>query len=214
MTDKCHLHQVLRPSISEVHKVLTSWGGIIVHFSSVPSGLSSGLNLRFPEDLRHVLDGNAQTGISCSTVRPGDLFEDDGTGRRNSWGCIGVIVRGQTDWSLVCVDPHDCGSFLQPCGFRYCSQADRDMSIDEVVDSLNTRSIFDCNEWVVRDYHVIGVLIQRPFSVRALGEYANPQELISAFGNKPLFTLTRDGLYELTQGLTLKRQVLISELYP
>src|SRR5260221_9335349 len=153
MADKCALHQIVRPDVKEVHEVLNAWGGVIVHFSGVPAGVSTGLNLRFPEDLKHVLAGNAQGGISCSTVRPGDIFE--GPHYRNSWGCIGIVVRSRTPWSLVCVHAHDDGSRMADDGLRVCSQMDSDLSLEEVERSLKERSATDCNEWVMRDYYVL-----------------------------------------------------------
>jgi hypothetical protein len=116
MSDGCFLRAVSRPAISEVHAALQTWGGVVAHFSGVPPGVPARLHLKFPADLRHVLDGHAQSGIGCSTVRPGDIFEDSGSRRRNSWGCIAVLVRARTPWSLVCVDAHDCGSFVDSKG--------------------------------------------------------------------------------------------------
>jgi len=211
MPDLCALHQVFRPEVREVHTALTAWGGIVVHFSGVPPGVNAGLNLNFPDDLLHVLDGKAQGGISCSTVRPGDAFEGN---TRNSWGCIGVIVRGRTSWSLAGVDPNDCGSSKQPDGLRYCIHADRDLTLAEVIDSLDSRSPNDCNEWVVRDYDALGVLIQPPCSIRAFGTFATKDEIVSAFSQWPLFTITLDGLYELTPQLELASKIPISKLYP
>src|SRR4051812_14827329 len=117
MTDLCFIRAVKRPDPDEVRRELRRWGGVLVHFSGVPPGVSAGLNLTFPADLQHVIAGNAQGGISCSTVRPGDRFESiPPTSWRNSWGCIGVIVRPQHPWSLVGVDRHDCGSFVPQGG--------------------------------------------------------------------------------------------------
>lgn len=198
-----------------MHAALQTWGGVVVHFSGVPPGVSSGLNLTFPDDLRHVINGHAQGGISCSTVRPGDRFEDDlQTRGRNSWGCIGVIVRGRTAWSLVCVDPYDCGSSMLPCGLRTCRQVDMDLAITEVARSLDARRPSDCNEWVMRDYEVLGMLIQPPFSARAFGQFSSREEIVAAFSGQPLYTIKPDGLFEVSPDFQLRRRVPISELYP
>lgn len=211
MADKCALHHVSRPEVTEVHKVLNAWGGIIVHFSGVPSGTSTGLNLQFPDDLNHVLTGNAQGGISCSTVRPGDTFEGP---QRNSWGCVGVIVRGRTPWSLAGVDAHDCGSRMEPDGFRWCIHADTDLNLEEVVRSLDERSVIDCNEWVMRDYDVLGVLFQPPFTISSRKQFAAPKEIAAAFLEWPWFTITRDGLHQLTSDFKLGGKIPIDGLYP
>jgi hypothetical protein len=211
MADKCALHQVSRPDVKEVHKVLNAWGGMIVHFSGVPPGTSTGLNLQFPDDLKHVLAGNAQGGISCSTVRPGDTFEGP---QRNSWGCIGVIARGRTPWSLVGVDAHDCGSRMEPDGLRWCVHADADLNLDEVVRSLDDRSATDCNEWVIRDFDVLGILLQPPLSAREFGQVASREQIVAAFAGSPWFTIRPDGIYVVAQNFKLERKASICELYP
>jgi hypothetical protein len=215
MADKCALHEVSRPDVKDVHKVLNLWGGIVVHFSGVPAGVSSGLNLQFPDDLKHVLTGNAQGGISCSTVRPGDTFEDPVNNQRNSWGCIGVIVRSRDPWSLVCVHPHDDGSHVGLDGLRVCSQIDSDLTLEDVVRSLEDRSVVDCNEWVMRDYDVLGVLFQPPFTVSTRMQFATPREMAAAvFVEWPWFTITREGIYQLTSDFRFGRKLEAGELYP
>lgn len=211
MTDRCSLRTVARPEISEVHAALQEWGGVVVHFSGVPPGVTAGLGLSFPDDLRHVINGHAQGGVSCSTVRPRDVFEGP---HRNSWGCIGVIVRGRSPWSLVCVDRSDCGSFMGCDGLRNCAQANSDLTIEHVVLSLQGRSVHSCNEWVMRDYEVLGVLVQPPFSVRVLGDTATRCEIVTAFPDQRLFTIMKDGLFEVSQDFEITRALPISELYP
>ncbi len=211
MADKCALHQVSRPNVSDVHKALNTWGGVIVHFSGVPAGVSTGLNLQFPDDLKYILAENAQGGISCSTVRPGDTFEGY---YRNSWGCIGVIVRSRTPWSLVCVHAHDDGSRMGPDGLRVCTQMDSDLSLEEVGRSLQERSATDCNEWVMRDYDVLGILLQHTFSARDFGRCASRNEITAAFAGSPWFTIKQDGLYAVAQDFKVERKVSVCELYP
>lgn len=215
MTDACFRREAARPRVEEVHKVLTDWGGVIVHFSGVPPGMASGERKDFPDDLKYVLAGSAQGGISCSTVRPGDTFEfqDLETTRRNSWGCIGVIVRARSPWSLVCVHSSDCGSFVHE-GFRYCDQGNNDLSLKEIAESLEARSSNGCNEWVMRDYDCLGVLVQHPYSIRRFGECATPYEILDAFGGWPLYTIFRDNIYAVTGDWKLGDRISILDLYP
>lgn len=217
MTHLCAQHQVSRPSLKDVHATLVNWGGVVVHFSGVPAGMLSNFNKAFPDDLLHILAGQAQSGISCSVVRAGDRFEElPGDRRRNSWGCIGVIVRGRTEWSLVCVDAGDCGSFVDGTGFRQCNGANRDLSIREIEGSLYQRSIQDCNEWVMMDYDVVGVLVQPPFSVRSFGDQATEDEIRTYFAHWPLYSFHNGGLYEIevTPELKYKARCDIASLYP
>jgi hypothetical protein len=46
---------------------------------------------------------------------PGDEFAD--LAKANATGCVGIIVGFQNKDSLVAVDPHDCGSYVQPPEF-------------------------------------------------------------------------------------------------
>jgi len=217
MTDLCYQRLVKRPTVDEVLQELRRWEGIIVHFSGVPPGMSAGTNLAFPADLQYVIAGNAQRGISCSTVRPGDRFEAIPPSTwRNSWGCIGVIVRPQHPWSLVGVDRHDAGSGVPPNGswFRHCKHSDIDLTLREVIDSLHTRDPLDCNEWVMRDYDVLGVLVQPPFSARGFGQCASWNEIATAFSAERLFTLQPNGLYEVNHNGTLGPMISLASLYP
>lgn len=217
MSDLCHKRAVKRPAVDEVHRELQRWGGIIVHFSGVPPGVSAGAGLTFPADLQHVIAGNAQKGIACSTVKPGDVFEITPTyNYRNSWGCIGVVVRSQHPWSLVGATPHDGGSSVPPGsgGFRYCAHSNTDLRIQEVIDSLAGRSPSGPNEWVLRDYEVLGVLIQPPLSVHALGMYATWPQIVAAFPNQKFYTIEPNGLFEVDPGTTQMTPAGVAALYP
>ena len=65
-----------RPNLAEIHTVLAKHNALIVHFSGTPKGAGSDFEQLFPSDLREVIEGNAQTGLCCSTVLPGDNFAD------------------------------------------------------------------------------------------------------------------------------------------
>lgn len=96
-----------RPELADVHQFLRKHNALIVHFSGAPKGGGIERNSMFPNDLEHVVEGRAMGGLSCSVVRPGDVFHGF---ERNATGCIGVVLDLQSKDSLVAVDPHDCGS--------------------------------------------------------------------------------------------------------
>jgi hypothetical protein len=214
MSHLCAQGLVPRPTVAEVHAALVAWRGLIVHFSGVPKLLSSGFSGVFPDDLRNVRDGNAQGGISCSTVRAGDVFENT-EGNRNSNGCVGLIVRSRSPWSLVGVAVGDAGSSVDPITMeRTCWHANLPLQIDEVQWDLDGRMPDGCNEWVMRDYDVLGLLAQLPLHVHQYGTKATPDELRYAADGLPIYTFRGGVLNEVDSQLALTRAVPICELYP
>ena len=87
-----------------------------------------GFDHLFPEDLQHVIAGNAMGGLSCSVVRPGDIFH--GAEERNAIGSIGIVLDFQSKDCLVAADPHDCGSIVKN-GFRTVLTK-KDLSVDDL----------------------------------------------------------------------------------
>lgn len=199
-----------RPTVHEVHLLLHQWQGVIVHFSGAPKGASgSTFHGQYPADLLNVLANNAQGGISCSVVKPGDDFHSF---IANATGCIGVIVRMSNRHSLVGADCRDCGS-TETEGKRTCRNAHLPLSIADVAHSLCGRASDGYNEWIVKDYEVIGLLVQEPWYVVAPGNATNIAELKLHFGDIDWYTLKPDGIWRL-DGLTPVAKVSMDDLYP
>src|SRR6185295_14284490 len=113
-------------------------------------------------------------------VRPGDNFHGI---NRNATGCIGVIVRPRSPDSIVDVGHSDVGSGEDEDGNRDASGA-RDISIEELRSTLDRRVYY--NEWVVKDYEVLGILAVEPFEVwgkKSLGHI--PEEARHLFNDEP-----------------------------
>lgn len=104
-------------------------------------------------------------GLSCSTVKPGDVFSGF---RRNATGCIGLILDLKSPTSLVAVSATDCGSIEGPDGIRVVQQ-ERNISVADVEASISLRPLDNYNEWVVRDFKVVGVLAVPPFEFSGRG---------------------------------------------
>lgn len=155
-----------KPKISEVHAFLRKHNGLIVHFSGAPKGAGKerGSAHLFPADLRHVINGCAMGGLSCSVVRPGDIFHGF---KRNATGCIGVVLDLKADASLVAADPQDCGSSEDEHGNRRVDN-ERDISFEDLERTFRDRLVDGYNEWVVRDYVVRGIFAMKPFDVSIL----------------------------------------------
>src|SRR5262249_11671848 len=156
------MQQLHKPDVTEVYEFLRSRNAFIVHFSGTPKG--SGGGKWFPNDLRHVIEGRAMGGLSSSLVRPGDNFRGF---KRNATGSIGVILGLQSKASLVAVDPSDCGSIEDEQGNRTV-QNERDITMEDLARTLDARAVGDYNEWIIRNYDLLGIFAVPPSEVSVL----------------------------------------------
>lgn len=164
-----------KPSVSEVHAVLAAHNALIVHFSGAPKGAGFERGFLYPDDLQNVVQGNAMGGLSCSVVKPGDVFWGF---ERNATGCIGVVVDLTAPESLVAVSATDCGSIEQPDGTRVV-QHEIDISATDVETSITARPAGKYNEWVVRNFKVVGVFAVPPFEISVRGGISIPADVPS-----------------------------------
>ena len=152
-----------KPELAQVREFLRNHNALIVHFSGAPKGSGVERGRLFPEDLNHVLKGAAMGGLSCSVVRPGDVFHGFD---RNATGCVGVVLGLQTKDSLVAVDPDDCGSIENAeTGIREVPH-EHDITVADLDRTLSLRTEY--NEWVVRNYVALGILAVSPLEVSIL----------------------------------------------
>ena len=186
----------------EVYSFLSENTALIVHFSGTPPMPSTWHEPRtYPEDLRNVIRGGAMGGLCCSVVRPGDDFE---TGGRNACGYVGVIVGLQCKHALVAVDPEDCGSYCNERGFREVAKP-TDITVQGLQKTLTDRNSW--NEWVVRDYEVLGIFFVKPYLVwreLAAGTSAevptSPDAISSTFPEQRSFTFSSEGILQFSGG--------------
>ncbi len=177
-------------SVGDVYSFLSENTALIVHFSGVPPMSRTWEDPRpYPEDLQNVIRGGAMGGICCSVVCAGDDFT---TNNRNACGNVGVIVGLQCKHSLVAVDPTDCGSSCNKGGFREVNRPS-DITVPALQKTLTERSGW--NEWVVRDYVVLGIFFIEPYLVwrdAGCGNSAevasSPEEISSTFPGQRSFT--------------------------
>src|SRR5829696_1839766 len=153
--------------VTQVEVFLSKHRALIVHFSGTPKGGGSDFEDLFPADLQKVVDGAAMGGLSCSAIRPSDEFAD--LENANATGCVGVVLGLQDSNSLVAVDPHDCGSMVQN-GLRLVPD-ERDLDVADLERSFEERTSY--NEWVIRNYSVIGIFLAPPgrVSIMQVPEY-------------------------------------------
>lgn len=154
--------------------VLRRHNHIIVHMSGCPKGI--GLSHQperryFPDDLLDVIrgTGTVQSGVSCSTIAPGDTL-DWFELAKNATGEIGVILDVK-DGSVVDSHFNDSGSEVNEHGERttHLSRNTTEALEDSIVSRPmkgNPGNQACYNEWIVKDYLPIGIIINHSDSVR------------------------------------------------
>lgn len=153
-----------KPEVPEVYEFLRGHNALIVHFSGTPKGAGSNFEHLYPADLQSVVNLEAMGGVSCSVVRPDDEFSD--LERANATGCIGVVLGLRDKDSLVAVHPHDCGSFVED-GVRKVPN-ERNLTIDDLEETFVNRPRGSYNEWIIKNYIVLGIFAAPPFRVSNL----------------------------------------------
>lgn len=162
-----------RPTLSEIHRVLANRLALVVHFSGTPKGAGSDFTHLFPADLAEVIKGTSQSGLSCSTVLPGDEFDD--LERANATGCVGVVLGPMTPDSVLDAHPRDCGSYMVD-GLRQVPHA-RDMTMGDLDATIAGRATDSYNEWVIADYRVIGLFVAEPHRVSVESAIHYPDDM-------------------------------------
>jgi hypothetical protein len=102
--------------------------------------------------------------LPCSVVMPGDVFT--GTGERNAYGTVGVILDLRDDQSLATATLGDGGSRWSGVGDREFDE--RDLSMEQVEASLGDRA--GHNEWGIRNYIARGLFVIEPVEICKLAD--------------------------------------------
>ncbi len=173
-----------KPTIATVHRMLQRHNALIVHFSGAPKGVGESARL-FPDDLRHVANGNAMGGVSCSTVAPGDIFSRIPSAS-NGTGFVGVVIDLQVKESLIGVDPADCGSSLDVHKIRHV-KVEKDIFVKDL-DATMGSARTHYNEWVIRNFKVLGIFVALPCYVSV--PYVWPPDVPKDLqGDKPVLDI-------------------------
>ena len=148
-------------SVRDIYKFLESQNALIVHFSGAPPMPSTGnpSQLHYPEDLQNVMNEGAMGGICRSAVRPGDTF---GYGTVHACGCVGVVIGLKGEHSLLGVCTDDLGTFCDAQGVRQVPDP-KVVTLTDLEWTFSERESW--NEWVVRDYTVLGLFLVKPYVV-------------------------------------------------
>lgn len=205
-----------RPRLPDIHAILRKHCALIVHFSGTPKGGGSNFELAFPDDLRKVISGQSQSGLSCSVVLPNDEFSD--LERANATGCIGLVLGLTSEQSLIDAHPYDCGTFMKN-GSRQVPNA-RDMTAENIEDTVTSRKGDSYNEWVIANYSVIGIFAVAPFRfsadvpidfpddmpdylrsspIAAGFKFSSPKDLAKEFPSLPIYSFVGGVLVERVQ---------------
>ncbi len=138
---------MLKPNIKDIHDYLNNKNGLVVHFSGCPKGGGPGVKL-YPNDLLQVISNNANGGVSCSLIVPGDSYN-----KSSAIGTVGLIIDFNSD-GLKAVSPSDCGSDVID-GIRRAEE--KGISLDDINNSLISR--LNYNEWVIVPSKILGVFV-------------------------------------------------------
>lgn len=159
------LRQFTKPSPNEVNRVLRRHNALIVHFSGAPKGSGKMRdNHLYPNDLLHAINNPAQCQLSCSLVVPSDNFSGFA---RNATGCIGVILGLKSNQSILAAFADDCGSAEDENGSR-CVPNQPTLTPACLENTITDRARGSYNEWIVKDYIVLGIFAVAPFEVMSL----------------------------------------------
>ncbi|MGA7439396.1 MAG: hypothetical protein WBW32_14860 [Luteibacter sp.] len=205
-------------NLDQIRLFLARHQALIVHCSGTPKGVGPG-RLPYPADLKHVTQGLAQGGISCSLLKPGDRFHGAG---RNSTGSVGLVVAPTSSSSLVAVAPDDIGSYVVE-GVRL-GIPEGDVGIGDLESSIVGRGD-SYNEWIVRDFKVIGLFVAEPATtwqevslamtsghcVQQAKDISVP-DITAEFPGLPVFTLSGDSILRWSENAW--EPAAHSDIYP
>ena len=165
-TQKAHMNnQPKRPSYDEVRSLLGSREGLIVHFSTSPSMHKE--DAYYPHDLQTALTNPCckTKGLSCSVVTPHDIFDGDSPFVP---GYVGIILDPRSRRSIVSCSTHDGGDCRNlQTGMVEGELEHVDISADLLCETIDGRTGY--NNWLVKDFTVLGILALPPFKVEVIG---------------------------------------------
>jgi len=150
-----------RPEVQDVYKLLRELEGLIVHFSGCPPMHVKKWeeDLSFPADLKRVIAGGAQGGVSCSVALPGDVFAGPNAA---SIGSIGVILRMKSKTSLKNATSDDHGTSVDDDNNRIGNEQET-LTLEDLAATLRCRTKH--SEWVLRDFKPIGLFAAEPYEI-------------------------------------------------
>jgi hypothetical protein len=87
-------------------------------------------------------------------------------------GCIGVILGLDSPESLIEANVKDCGSEKREDGTRYVANPRDVITIQDLEETINCREAY--NEWVIKNFQVLGVLALEPYVIKIQRELNDP----------------------------------------
>ena len=175
-----------------IRDFLRSRKALLVHFSGPTTRHT---DLVFPDDLRKAMTlGNI--GLAFSTILVGD-------NENNATGSVGIVVDITENECVSGVSPSDAGSYLDPAENQLISGGCRPTK-ETCARSIDKRTTY--NEWIVRNYTVIGIFVFFPTVVpkycvvlnhphRALVSIT-VDDVACSFSDQRIFSASGDGFFE------------------
>lgn len=138
---------MLQFEIEELHLLLKSYPAFIAHCASTP-GMVGVRQEKYMSPYDCIEGAKDQNGLSCSIIKPMDGRDND---RANYTGDLGVILRCRSKNSILRLDKQDAGD----------ANAEMQVELADAVKSIIHRHPCEYNEWVLKDYEIIGAFANK-----------------------------------------------------
>lgn len=175
-----------------IRNFLKSRKALLVHFSGPTTRHT---DLVFPDDLRKAMTLGS-IGLAFSTILVGD-------NENNATGSVGIAVDITDNKCVSRVSPSDAGSYFDPVENQLMSGGCRPTK-ETCARSIDKRTAY--NEWIVRNYTVIGIFLFVPPTVPKHCVILNHSHRIlvpisvddvaCSFPDPRIFSACRDGFVE------------------
>ena len=174
--------------VKHIYAILKETNSIIVHCASYTKMVSEVINNNNPLlNLKNVIDN--QLAISCSTIRPGDTFEN-----HNYTGRIGVILFPASVHSISHSMPHDAGTLRRD---RIEAQILKTSIIEECFkNATSNRHINSCNELCIYHYKVCGIFFDELPVSFSNGDVYSAQDISNYFNDQKIYWLNNGIFYK------------------
>ena len=192
---------------TEIRAFLREKQALLVHFSTL---MAKDTSRCFPDDLQNAWE-LVNTPLSHSTIQRGDTPPAMiGGGKGGAEGSIGMVVDVGANTAVLAVGPGDIGSSYDSDIGKW-NAGGSPPTRDACEDSISNRA--PSNEWYVRDFIPIGVIVLPPLQARELVDLGpgglshadvsiELSEVLEAFPDKRIFGAdgTSFKVYDRTSG--------------
>jgi len=197
----------------ELHALLVSRNAFVGHCAGFAKGVGNVLTNSYGYLERLQKASTEDFELSCSTIRPGDVFWSNYTGK------VGLVLLPRQPDSITYACFRDGGTQIDPTNPRRRSHSRVSLSIDGIAHAIDDRWPDRYNELCVLDYEVRGVFCHLPieYSAETSMGYLTPADVARAFPSHTIFQAIRGNLHPFIDPLhseTVGPATPVSAFYP